>query len=566
MRNKMKKHIDSSGKMFREKYLINNYNEIYKEIKTFNIKYKLDKLPFKEQAYHYLYNIKNIVKCKNPNCDNIVKFKNSTIGYYDYCCNTCIGTDPKIIKIKENKSLKKFGTKTPAESEIIKNKIKMTNIKKYNNVCPLQNKNIQEKSKSTLMKNYGVNFPLQNDEIKKKTKKTCLQKYGVENVKQSKQIQEKIKKTMFERYGVEYALQNKEIKKQAQIKQKNTITNNLLKYYPEYKILKIDLENKEYTMMCDKGHEFKINYVLLNSRRKTNTLICTICNPINIAVSGLEIQLSNFIKENYKGKIIENSRKIISSLELDIYLPDLNLAFEFNGLYWHSELYKPNNYHLNKTEKCLEKGIQLIHIWEDDWRYKQKIVKSMILNKLGKIPNKIFARKTEIKEITDNKLIREFLDNNHLQGFVGSSIKLGLFFNNELVSLMTFGKNRLGIGKINKYDFELLRFCNKLNTNVIGGASKLFKYFIKNYNSNKIVSYADRSYSQGKLYEILNFNLDHITKYSYSYIVNKIRKHRFNYRKSKLNQKGTEHEIMQNNDIYRIYNSGHYCFIWQRLK
>jgi len=188
----------------------------------------------------------------------------------------------------------------------------------------------------------------------------------------------------------------------------------------------------------------------------------------------------------------------------------------------------------------------------------------MILNKLGKTNTKIYARKCEIKEITNNNLIREFLDKNHIQGFVGSSVKLGLYFNDELVSLMTFGKNRLGIGKIQKYDFELLRFCNKLNTNVIGGASKLFKFFTNNYNPNKIVSYADRSYSNGKLYEKLNFIKDHTTRSGYHYVVDKVRRHRFNFRKNKLKGVGTEHEIMLSNNIHRIYNSGHICFIWYK--
>ncbi len=315
--------------------------------------------------------------------------------------------------------------------------------------------------------------------------------------------------------------------------------------------------------MCEKGHIFKINYILLNSRRRSDTILCTHCNPINKSISGLEIDLLNFIKDNYKNKIIENDRNLIKT-ELDIYLPDLNIAFEFNGLYWHSELHKAKKYHLEKTEKCLEKGIQLIHVWEDDWIYKQDIIKSMILNKLGKTPNKIFARKCEVKEITDNILIRDFLNKNHIQGFVGSKIKLGLFYNNELVSLMTFGKNRLGIGKTNTYDYELLRFCNKKYNNVVGGASKLFNYFIKKYNVNEINSYADRSYSNGDLYTKMNFIKKHTTKESYHYVIDKIRKHRFNFRKSKLDGIGTEHNIMNSKNIYRIYNSGHICYVWKK--
>jgi len=283
--------------------------------------------------------------------------------------------------------------------------------------------------------------------------------------------------------------------------------------------------------------------------------------------------LQNFIKESHDTEILLNNKKIISPYELDIYLPELKIAFEFNGLYWHSEINKESNYHLNKTKLCEKQGIQLIHIWEDDWLYKQEIVKSMILNKLNKTPNKIFGRKTEIKEITDNKLVREFLDNNHIQGFVGSKVKIGLFFNNELVSLMTFGNRRVAMGKksTNKNEYEMLRFCNKLNTNVIGGASKLFKYFIRNYNPIEITTYADRSISQGDLYNTLVFKFIKKTQPNYHYILDKHRLNRFEFRKDILVKNGfdlnkTEHEIMLERKIYKIYNSGNLKYKYDNIK
>jgi hypothetical protein len=257
-----------------------------------------------------------------------------------------------------------------------------------------------------------------------------------------------------------------------------------------------------------------------------------------------------------------SERKIING-ELDIYIPDLKLAFEFNGLYWHNELYKDKNYHLNKTELCEKNGIQLIHIYEDDWIYKQDIVKSMILNKLGKTSNKIYARKCEIREITDNKLVREFLDENHIQGFIGSKVKIGLFHENELVSLMMFGKRRVAMGKktSEEGEFELLRFCSKLNTNVVGGGNKLFKHFVKNYDPKMITTYTDRSWSNGNLYNQLGFKYEGKTDPNYYYIIDGIRHHRFNFRKDILVKEGydpslTEHQIMLNRKIYRIYDSG----------
>jgi transcription elongation factor Elf1 len=361
-------------------------------------------------------------------------------------------------------------------------------------------------------------------------------------------------------------IKNKAIKNAIISKNKKILKND-----NNNNIINIDNDNKMYLIKCNKCNKnFTISYGLLKNRKKINTIICTICNPINSSKSGYEVKLYDFINKYYNGIINRGNRKILNNkLELDIYIPELKIAFEFNGLWWHNELHKENKYHLNKTELCEKNNIQLIHIWEDDWLYKQDIIKSMILNKLGKTQNKIYARKTKIKEITDNKLIKNFLEKNHIQGFVGSSVKIGLFYNDELVSLMTFGKKRISMGNKNFNDnkYELLRFCNKLNTNIVGGGSKLFKYFIRNYKYDEIITYANRSYSNGNLYKQLNFNYIGKTEPNYYYIIDGIKHYRYNYRKDKLVKEGfnqflTEHQIMLNRKIYRIYDSGNlkYCY------
>jgi hypothetical protein len=286
------------------------------------------------------------------------------------------------------------------------------------------------------------------------------------------------------------------------------------------------------------------------------------CQKCGFKYNYNEIMISDFIK-SLNIKTINNSRKIISPLELDIFIPSHNVAIEYNGLYWHSEINKPSNYHLNKTEMCEKQGIQLIHIFEDEWLYKQDIVKSRLKNILGLTPNKIYARKCVIKEI-DIETSKKFLNENHIQGNVNSSIKIGLFYNNVLVSLMTFGKGRIALGG-NSNQFELLRFCNKLESIVIGGADKLLKYFIKTYNPKEIISYADRRWSQGGLYDKLNFIKTHNSQPNYWYINNNRREYRFGYRKSILVKKGfnpnkTEHQIMLDRKIYRIYDCGNIAY------
>lgn len=282
--------------------------------------------------------------------------------------------------------------------------------------------------------------------------------------------------------------------------------------------------------------------------------------------SASERELYDFVRMAYDGVVMQNYRSILNdNKELDIYLPSAKLAFEFDGLYWHNERNQPSkSYHLSKTEECLSKGIQLVHIFEDEWIYKKDIVKSRILNLLGK-SDRIYARKCEIRNVSPSTA-RLFLNNNHIQGFCSSAYRYGLYYNGELVSLMTFGNKRKNLGSksINGH-YELLRFCNKLNTTVIGGASRLFKHFIKEVKPIEIVSYADRRWSNGNLYEKLGFTLTHKSQPSYFYVINDKRENRFKYRKDALVKEGydsnkTEHEIMLERGIYRIYDCG--CLVY----
>jgi hypothetical protein len=513
-------------------------------------------------------------------------------------CDVC-GLEKELIYNKYLKNIEKYDLYT-CSNKCAHIKNKKTKLEKYG----VENYYNSEKSKETWLKNYGVDNPFKSIEIKEKIKKSNLKKYGFESansseiVKNNKKIssikkynvdnyfktdeykekmikyyndpeyqknrQKTFSNTCLMRYGVQHTSKIEEVKNRIKISNQNTYRSKII----DKNILEVDFNKKGYICNCDLcNNTFFIDYGLFKNRKKIKTIICTTCNPISKHISGIEIQLQNFIKCNYIGEILLNNKSIINPYEIDIYLPELKLAFEFNGLFWHNESNRENSYHLNKTEECEKQGIQLIHIYEDDWLYRQEIVKSMILNKLNKTPDKIFARKCNIKEISGNKLVREFLDKNHIQGFIGSKVKLGLFYENELVSLMTFGSRRVAMGKksTNEGEYEMLRFCNKLNTNIVGGASKLFKYFVHNYNSKEITTYADRSISQGKLYETLGFELQEKTDSNYYYIIDGVRHHRFNFRKDILVKEGydvnkTEHQIMLDRNIYRIYDSGNLKF------
>lgn len=285
--------------------------------------------------------------------------------------------------------------------------------------------------------------------------------------------------------------------------------------------------------------------------------------------SKLESELYEYIKSITDEKIERNLRNLMDDAkEIDIYVPSLKIGFEFDGLIWHSERFKSDkNYHLNKTNICLSKGIRLIHIFEDEWTLKKEIVKSRIKSLLHKNDKIIYARKCVVKEVSSG-VYKSFVEGNHLQGFVNSKYRYGLFYNNKLISVMSFGSLRKNLGSISlDNEYELLRFCNKLNTSVVGGASKLLKYFIEKIHPKRIISYADRRWSNGELYDKLGFNFVKNTSPGYFYIVGNHRENRFKYRKDVLVKEGfsknkTEHEIMLERKIYRIYDCGMILFEW----
>lgn len=194
------------------------------------------------------------------------------------------------------------------------------------------------------------------------------------------------------------------------------------------------------------------------------------------------------------------------------------------------------------------------------------ICKSRIKSLLGIIDSRIYARKCEVK-IVSFLDTSKFINENHLQGFAPSSINIGLYYRNELVDVMTFAKKRINVGSKHKEgEYELIRMCGKLNTLVVGGASKMLKFFIRNFNPKSIITYADRRWSQGNVYEKVGFTFTHASKPSYSYVVNKKRVNRYTLRKNVLVSKYgcppevTEKEFCQKQGWYRIYDCGCLCY------
>lgn len=289
------------------------------------------------------------------------------------------------------------------------------------------------------------------------------------------------------------------------------------------------------------------------------------CPKCTISISKGAEEINEFIT-NLGFKTEENTRSIIKPLELDIFIKDRKLAIEFNGLYYHSysknELPEEKNKHAYKTELCLNHDIFLLQIFENEWYDKQDIVKSIVKSKLNIADEIIYGRNCKIEELS-NDSFNNFCELNHIQGKINTNIKLGLIFKSKIVSVMGFNKH-------NKYDYECTRFCNKINTKVIGGASKLFKHFLRSYQPTSILSYSDRRYFNGKVYDKIGFNLDTITKPGYFYTKGKkiYSRHKFQKRKLKdklviYNDELSESENMFLNGYRRIWDCGHYKYIYK---
>ena len=298
----------------------------------------------------------------------------------------------------------------------------------------------------------------------------------------------------------------------------------------------------------------------------------------NKFTSSAHIQISDFIT-SLGFSVKNNDKKLLKGIEIDILINETNLGIEFNGILFHSELFgkKLKDYHLNKTLMMNSENHSLIHIFEDEWALRQDIVKSKLMFLLNKFNGeKIHARKCIVKEIHPS-LKNAFLEKNHIQGKDSSTIGLGVFYNNYLVSVMTFDNSRgMVMGNKNNKDFyELSRFCVDNKYIIAGIAGKLLSYFIKNYNPKKIISFADRRWtlsSTENLYTKLGFKLTKTLSPDYTYYNSKINRfkrfHKFSFGKSSLKNKfpeiysdnKTEWEMMQELGYDRIWDCGKFKY------
>ena len=275
--------------------------------------------------------------------------------------------------------------------------------------------------------------------------------------------------------------------------------------------------------------------------------------------SPAEYEVRDFIK--LLGHTVEEGRRDLlgTTHEIDIYLPENKIAFEFNGVYYHSEKFKDPAYHYNKWKMAADKGISLFQVWEDDWNFRRPIVERHIKQVLGKsdLP-RVYARKLSTVEVSTHEA-RDFLELNHIQGFASGTVYVGGFYKEELVALAAFRKS----GE----DYTLVRYAT--SAHVVGGHSKLVSYFERNYSYVDLITFADLTFGSGNLYRKTGWIEDKLLPPDYSYLVRGERKHKFGYRLKRFRddpelvfEEGkTERELAQMNKLLRVYDAGKIRFI-----
>ena len=348
--------------------------------------------------------------------------------------------------------------------------------------------------------------------------------------------------------------------------------SRLLSHHQNLDNYKKYLSEKNITLLSEDISDivkFKCNLCNNEWEQTSLKVACDICSKVR---SVEELELKTFLKNN-NIEFLDNKRTIIPNTELDIYIPSLNIAIEYNGLYYHSEISgdKDKKYHLNKTKMCEEKNIRLIQIFSDEWKLKRELIENKLLHILNKSnATKIHARKCIIKEVSPREK-SDFLKRNHIQGDDTSSIKIGAFYNDLLIAIMTFGNSRIALGNKSSDTYELYRFCIDSNYISRGIANRLLKYFITNYSPSEIISYADVRWTDknNNLYLNLGFELQSISPPNYWYTKdykNKI--HRFAFRKNILkdklehfDEKLTEWNNMINNGYDRVWDCGNYKYV-----
>lgn len=426
----------------------------------------------------------------------------------------------------------------------------------------------------TILTKYGVKNVSSSPKVKELKKQRAIERYGVENVAQAEEVKLKMQETCMEKYGVKYSAQTDNVRnairdyaKRRTPEQRAQISKNireaakkrflpiLIERFKKYNLEFVNPEEYEgynnwnlkradgYLLRCTIcGSEFRR---ILHTGHDPATW-CPLCNKSNL--SDPENKLSCWLGNCFN--LERNRRSIITPYELDIFIPSKNIAIEFNGVYFHS--FKEPNYHLNKTKLCENKNINLIHIFEDEWRYKQKQTKSLIKDilKFGKVV--LSFEKCEIKEVP--KLQAEsFLNKYSLNGFSPAKFNYGLFYKNHLIFVASFATPK----SMKDYKWELISFASTFNFTIDNALEHIIEH-VKSIYGDSIIYYEDRRFKI-----IKNGRLLKETRPQFYYVKNGNRYNRLDFSKEKqrkifenFDESLSEQQNMANNGYTTIYDCG----------
>ena len=352
---------------------------------------------------------------------------------------------------REETTLKKYGVSHVSHLSDVKSKKKKSLLEHYGVDNPSKSKEIQNKKRDIFLKKYGVDNPMKSDIIKQKFRDNYNAKYGVDNPFQLDVVKDKIKETNNENLGVDYPTQCQDVR--------DKVRNTFMERY-----------GVPYTFMLSK------EWIDANDS-KPNRDFAELLDNNNITYER-EFRCGKY---SYDFKVGNTLIEINPTATHNTYFSP-----------YGDKCVKDKNYHRDKSNLAKENGYNVVHVF--DWDDKIKIIN------LLRDRDTVYARKCDI-QLVDSVECNQYLAIYHLQGKCNNqTIRLGLYYNSQLVSLMTFGKPRYN----NRYEYELLRYCASYN--VIGGAEKLFKYFVDNYKPSSIVSYCDTSKFSGKVYDTLGFS------------------------------------------------------------
>lgn len=432
---------------------------------------------------------------------------------------------------------------------------------------------------------YGIKCP--KSIARERAESTMLAKYGAKTTLESQILKTKVENTNKSRYGVSYLFKDKNYNKKMRYLANTEEAKNKAK-----ESRKNTMQNKYNRDFYTQAHIPPESLLVLKDKTKLKDLYSTksaaeiakLLNVTDVTVGNYlhqhNIEIQHRVTSSQETEIrslfpnvnFTKNRTVLGGTEIDLYSEEHKIGIEFNGNYWHSEALKDKYYHRNKSHKASAKDVFIFHIFEYEWsdpRTKTAII-NMLYNLFNLNSISIYARKCTCKTVSSRDA-KEFLNNNHVQGETKAQIRLGLYYKDELVSLMEFTSNSIN----KKYQYELNRFCSKARTNVVGGASKLFKYFVKMYQPNSIISYSDISKTRGNLYCILGFKHINTTSPQYHWTNGSTTYTRYQTQRRKLircgwlinnKDKRTEVEIMHSHGFYRIYDCGKKVWVWENKK